>query len=270
MSNDAPAIPLFGDAYLADTRHLSLEEHGAYLQLLMIAWRLPNCALPDDDARIARILGITAGRWSKLKPAVLGFWTSTDKGWVQGRLSKERAFVEKKREQNSAASKARWDAQATDLNKNDASERISERNAPPPPPPEDKQEVEEQAAPAARAMPVHLPVEEAVEDWNVASSRTGWPAVQRMSDTRRQAVRNRLRKEGLDGWRQAIAKAEASPYLGGSPPAWFTFDWIIKQANFDKLIEGNYDRTHVANDRSDPDGLGINARAAIAVFGAPH
>jgi len=134
MSDTAPAIPLFGDAYLADTRHLSLEEHGAYLQLLMIAWRSPNCALPDDDTRIARMLGITANRWSKIRAVVMGFWTLGEHGWTQKRLSKERAFVEKKRRTNSDAANSRWKKQLIENKQAGLCERISERNAPPPPP----------------------------------------------------------------------------------------------------------------------------------------
>jgi uncharacterized protein YdaU (DUF1376 family) len=64
-------MPYFGDAYMADTRHLTLEEHGAYHLLLLIAWRSPNCALPDDDKRIAQMLGITAKKWAALKPTVM-------------------------------------------------------------------------------------------------------------------------------------------------------------------------------------------------------
>lgn len=141
MSNDAPAIPLFGDAYLADTRHLSLEEHGAYLQLMMVAWRLPNCALPDDDARLARMIGVTLGRWGKLKPAVMGFWTLGPDGWKQKRLSKERAYVEEKRRKNKSAAEARWNSQPIENTQGEGCERISERNAPPPPPPQDEEVV---------------------------------------------------------------------------------------------------------------------------------
>jgi uncharacterized protein YdaU (DUF1376 family) len=137
MGKAAPAIPLFGDAYIADTRHLSLEEHGAYLQLMMIAWRADDCSLPDDDARIARMLGVTGKKWAKLKPVVMAFWTLENGRWAQKRLSKERRFVAKKSEQNRESANARWNAKPLENNAADdanASPAHSERNAPPPPP----------------------------------------------------------------------------------------------------------------------------------------
>ncbi|ACL63205.1 DUF1376 domain-containing protein [Methylobacterium nodulans] len=41
-----PSLPLFTDAFIADTGHLSAAETGAYLMLLMVAWRSPGCSLP--------------------------------------------------------------------------------------------------------------------------------------------------------------------------------------------------------------------------------
>lgn len=133
-----PAIPLFGDAYLADTRHLSLEEHGAYLQLLMIAWRIEGCCLPDDDARLSRMLSVTPGKWKKLKPAVMAFWECSEGQWRQRRLTKERAFVEEKSATNRASAEARWKAKPLENIEGDECERMSERNAPPPPPPKEE------------------------------------------------------------------------------------------------------------------------------------
>lgn len=135
MSKTAPAIPFFGDAYMADTRHLSLEEHGAYMLLLMIAWRSADCALPDDDKRIAQMLGITAPKWRKLKPSIMEFWTLKEGRWTQARLTKERAFVTKKSKQNADAANARWSGKSLKNNKRanaNASPAHSERNAPPP------------------------------------------------------------------------------------------------------------------------------------------
>ena len=100
-----PSLPLFTDAYIADTAHLTNEEHGAYLRLLMFAWRSPKCCLPDDDARLARMLGLTPKKWAGLKPNVMAFWTLENGAWVQSRLSRERQFVEEKVEKRRAAGK---------------------------------------------------------------------------------------------------------------------------------------------------------------------
>lgn len=133
----AAALPLFGDAYMADTMHLTLEEHGAYLRLLMLAWRTPDCSLPNDDKRIARMLGVGAQKWKKIRPAVMAFWTIENGMWTQKRLKKERKYVQEKSQKNAENAKARWEQVAE--NKQDGScERICEtpceNDAPPPPP----------------------------------------------------------------------------------------------------------------------------------------
>lgn len=69
------AMPLFGDAYLADTMHLTNEEHGVYLKMLIVAWRQPSCSLPDDDGVLARIAGVGIKKWrSALRPVMMEFW----------------------------------------------------------------------------------------------------------------------------------------------------------------------------------------------------
>ena len=81
-----PALPLFTDAYLADTRHLTTEEHGAYLLLLMCAWRCTGCALEDNDKTLARIAGLSPTKWRRLKPVIVQFFTIEDGVWKQKKL----------------------------------------------------------------------------------------------------------------------------------------------------------------------------------------
>lgn len=105
-----PHLPLFTDAYLADTRHLTTEEHGAYLLLMMEAWRRPDCNLPDDDMMLARLSGLSLDRWEEIKPVVMAFWKRDGrrKVWTQKRLLKERGYVsEKSKSQRDKATK-RW------------------------------------------------------------------------------------------------------------------------------------------------------------------
>lgn len=108
---DFPAMPLWTDAYLADTRHLSQAEHGAYLLLLMEAWRRPRCCLPDDDKLLARLSGSpSVDEWLALKPAVMAFWNLDARAseWTQKRMMREREFVEKNRRQKRDAARKSW------------------------------------------------------------------------------------------------------------------------------------------------------------------
>lgn len=101
-------IPLFRDAYLGDTFRLTLEQHGLYLMLMLEAWDQPDCTLPDDDAALAAICGITVARFRKISPAVLAKWTR-DKGRVfQKRLLKEWQYVNEKRAKAKASAEVRW------------------------------------------------------------------------------------------------------------------------------------------------------------------
>lgn len=105
-----PYLPLWTDAYLADTRHLSTEEHGAYMLLMMEAWRRPSCALPDDDRLLARLSGLSEDAWQRAKPIVMAFWTfdGRSKEWRQKRLMKEREKTASKTAKSRDAAASRW------------------------------------------------------------------------------------------------------------------------------------------------------------------
>lgn len=89
-----PYMPLFVDAYLADTTHLSTTEHGAYMLLLMAAWRRPGCDLPDDDVKLAKIAKQPLTNWlRRIRPALAEFFQIGDGVWRQKRQAKERAHI---------------------------------------------------------------------------------------------------------------------------------------------------------------------------------
>lgn len=88
-------------------------------------------------------------------------------------------------------------------------------------------------------------ISKAVHDYNDAAQRAGWPTVKTMAAARRRALRSRLKDcGGNDGWKAAMERAAASDFLCGrtsKPWTGFSFDWIAKPGNFNKLVEGNYD-----------------------------
>lgn len=99
-------LPLWTDAYLADTSILSTQQHGAYLLLLMKCWRTKDCRLPNDDVKLARCAGLTKASWKRIKDDVLDLWDISNCGkWVsQKRLMKEHSGdVEYRRQQSQSA-----------------------------------------------------------------------------------------------------------------------------------------------------------------------
>jgi uncharacterized protein YdaU (DUF1376 family) len=99
---------LWTDAYLADTTHLRVEEHGAYLLLLMAAWRAKDGALADNDQFLARVCRCTPERWrSKFRPVMEPFFTIAGGLWTQKRLLKEREHLKNIRAKRVAAAHAK-------------------------------------------------------------------------------------------------------------------------------------------------------------------
>ena len=70
-----------------------------------------------------------------------------------------------------------------------------------------------------------------------------YPSIRSLSEARKKAIRARLRTYTVDDFRTLFEKAEASEFLkGGNARNWSaTFDWLIKDANMAKVLDGNYD-----------------------------
>lgn len=99
-----PALPIWTDAWLSDTRHLTAAEHGAYFLLIITAWRTHDCALPNEDKLLARWTAMDARTWQRHKNTILAFWElGEDQKWRQAKLCDVRKDVEKVRSQKSTA-----------------------------------------------------------------------------------------------------------------------------------------------------------------------
>ena len=72
---------------------------------------------------------------------------------------------------------------------------------------------------------------------------TSFPSVRSLSDARKKAIRARLNTYTIDDFRTVFEKAEASSFLKGSNDRnWTaTFDWLLKDSNMAKVLDGNYD-----------------------------
>ena len=70
-----------------------------------------------------------------------------------------------------------------------------------------------------------------------------FPRLTKLSDNRKKAIKARLNTYSIDDFKRLFEKAESSSFLKGkNDRSWSaTFDWLIKDSNMAKVLEGNYD-----------------------------
>ena len=69
-----------------------------------------------------------------------------------------------------------------------------------------------------------------------------FPQLTKLSDSRQKAIRARLNTYTVEDFRKLFQMAESSSFLkGGNDRNWAaTFDWLIKDSNMAKVLDGNY------------------------------
>lgn len=98
-----PYMQLYIADYLADTMHLSAEEHGAYLLLMFNYWQTGK---PIPKNRLAKIARLTNERWADVEPSLREFFHDNGDEWVHLRIEEDLASVREKLTKKSAAGKA--------------------------------------------------------------------------------------------------------------------------------------------------------------------
>ncbi|MBR5941571.1 MAG: phage replisome organizer N-terminal domain-containing protein [Neisseriaceae bacterium] len=70
-----------------------------------------------------------------------------------------------------------------------------------------------------------------------------YPRVRAISESRKKAINARLRNHSVDEVKEVFEKAEHSAFLkGNNQRNWCAnFDWLMKDTNFCKVLDGNYD-----------------------------
>jgi len=102
-----PPLPLSTEDYLGDTQHLSIEQSGAYLHLLMHAWRIRTGALPDDDVLLRRVTRMSPRQWQANKATIMELWKKGADGlWRQKRLTEVLGEVHQLSETRARAGRA--------------------------------------------------------------------------------------------------------------------------------------------------------------------
>ena len=77
-----------------------------------------------------------------------------------------------------------------------------------------------------------------------------FPAVIKLTETRKRAIKARLKDYGLEEIKRAFSLAGQSDFLKGSSGWQASFDWLMKPANMTKVLEGNYTNRASPNGKS--------------------
>lgn len=228
-------------AYLEKTKWFHCAaQHGIY-RAIVAALNMTG-PLHDDDDELRAICRATPEEWNAYWPKIRDrFLVKNEDGcWDHPRAADERRRAGKinKRLSNAgkAGAKARWEKKKPTEEK----------------PPDD--------------------VPQAIALYNETARRAGFPECQKISSARATKIAQRLRDVGgLDGWKVALEKLEASDFCKGkNDRGWIAgLDFLCQSSSFTKLMEGSYDnragtkkQQHVASDQTGRrreilDGLGI-------------
>lgn len=119
-------MPFYISDYLSDTMHLTTQEHGAYLLMILHYWK--TGPLPDDDARLATITRL-GDAWSNASSILRAFFKHQDGMLRHTRIDAElvNAAANKQRNHNRAALAAakRWEKEHKDATSNAPSNATS-------------------------------------------------------------------------------------------------------------------------------------------------
>ena len=103
-------------------------------------------------------------------------------------------------------------------------------------------EKRERAVPADLSLLGDNDFDKAVYNWNVTAEELGLNLIKSINGDRERELTARLESFGLVGWNAALEVLEKDDFCkGNNPRKWkATFDWMVKQENLAKMMEGGY------------------------------
>lgn len=242
-------MPLYIGDYLKKTMHLSAEEHGAYLLLIMNYWC--NGKITDDRENLQNISKLP---YKVLEKNVLKFFKTADGFLTHDRIDKEQVIsLELKQKKSEAGKKGmdvRYQKPNTPPNKTpnkDLTDYITEgltksNQSPSPSHPSLRSE---KTPPSDEGGPpvVATPFQKLIDVWNQTAGEK-LPKVKELSEARKKTLRLRYRELGSDqlAWQYFCLSILESDFLTGkNDRGWSAdFDWCVMHKNFIKIREGNY------------------------------
>ena len=234
-------IPFYPSDWLAGTRGMMADEPGVYITLIARMYEMAG-PIERDDERLYRVCGCNSKRhFAKILKFLIheGKVQEENGELFHQRVAKEINKVIEKSSKARAAANERWGKKP---NKNNATENADAMQTDmlggcqPKPEPYKKE-----------GKPSFVRTDysaEAMEIYNSYAISSGWPEAQKMTAARKSVINTRVGEcGGIDAWKSIMERASNSQHLTGNNDRGWTasLDWMIKSANFVKIMEGNYD-----------------------------
>lgn len=254
-----PYMQFYVADYLADTAHLTTEEHGAYLLLLFSYWQTGKPLKADRLASIARL---SNERWTNVERTLSEFFHVQKGVWIHFRVEADLEKVAKKSKKNSESGKASAKARAlakqaleegesTNVAANVGTNAEQTFNHARSGDTDTDTDTEDQkhlsfAEPNDVKPAKRIPYDEIRALY--AKHLPTLPQVRLFDDARKKAIKSRWnadpRFQKIEFWEKFFVHISKSDFLMGrtthNPWHGCSFDWILKPANFKKIVEGNY------------------------------
>jgi len=250
-------MPIYWSDFKGDTEHLGALETGAYMMLIGHYWNTGG--LPNDDTKLARIARMTAEEWALSKSTIAEFFQD---GWKHKRIEQELADASAAYERRANAGRRGGQAKA------EASSNAVAMLKQPQPQlhissnedidnylsiavGEDETEPENiQIKKSSRKTEDLELLAQVGESWNDLAASLRLPQIGKLTETRKNLVLARAKELVHDyefqtpreGFQIVFSKIRGSPFLRGESGRWRAdFDFVFKQSNFTKILEGKYE-----------------------------
>jgi uncharacterized protein YdaU (DUF1376 family) len=265
-----PYMQFYVADYLADTMHLSAEEHGAYLLLIFNYWQTGK---PIQKSRLAKIARMPSDRWTNAEGALSEFFRDADGCWKHDRIEADLQAAIESQAQRAAAGKASAEARKAakrELLKNQINDRSTtvENSFNENPTNKEENRVEsKETTPSSgddaadqKPAPVHKapePEHQAIADIYNEMLGEFLPEVLKINKKRKNMINARWKEvfgkdsrgNDLGFWRRYFLHVSRSKSLTGTKDGfnWRPgFDWLLNESNMTRVIEGEF---HQGDDR---------------------
>lgn len=215
--SERPFMQLYVSDFIGDTLHLSTEQIGAYMLLLMAMWNAGG-KLPADEAKLARVTRMSVKKWKAIADDLLPFFEVDGDEIRHNRLTKELRKSESKSQSRAAAGAVGGNAKALkDKDARLANAMRSPQHLPDTITREDSSSLRSEKS--ARAPGPNLKAEFESELWPIYPHKVGKPvALQAFVKARSRADLETI----IAGLRRYVAKTDDRPWC--NPSTWLNQD----------------------------------------------